>query len=143
MKRLALFLTICLFIGLNMLPHLEGKNTPPTPEEFPSVSSQTATVKGYTSVGNFLYVIAPEYLEASTLINPPQKVPVYYVKINNTISLLKDPHGYILAAEKLKMEEIMIVPDGKYYRTVSLDLHKSDEDLKNAIPVKVNEIIRK
>lgn len=74
-----------------------------------------------------------------------QKGPTYYVKIGDTISLLKDPQSYITAAIRLGMETIKVVPDksGKYYRTVSLDLRQSDEDLKKAIEVKVSEIIVK
>ena len=74
-----------------------------------------------------------------------QKGPVYYVKIGDTISLLKDPQGYITAATRLGMDTIKVVPDksGKWYRTVSLDLNQSDEDLKKAIEVKVSEIIVK
>ena len=87
-----------------------------------------------------------QYQQVSILRAPEsQKGPVYYVKIGDTISLLKDPQGYITAATRLGMETIKVVPDksGKYYRTVSLDLKQSDEDLKQAIEVKVSEIIVK
>ena len=74
-----------------------------------------------------------------------QKGPVYYVRIGDTISLLKDPQGYITAATRMGMDTIKVVPDksGKVYRTVSLDLKQSDEDLKKAIEVKVEDIIVK
>jgi hypothetical protein len=80
-----------------------------------------------------------------TYLDLSQKGPVYYVKIGDTISLLKDPQGYITAAIRLGMDTIKVVPDksGKYYRTVSLDLKQSDEDIKKAIEVKVSEIIVK
>jgi hypothetical protein len=94
----------------------------------------------HVETGNFPYVINPEYLKVNL-----QKGPIYYVKIGDTISLLKDPQGYITAATRLGMDTIKVVPDksGKYYRTVSLDLNQSDEDLKKAIEVKVSEIIVK
>jgi hypothetical protein len=66
---------------------------------------------------------------------------IYYVKVGNTISKLEDKEGYIIAAKRLGMETIQIIPDGKVYRTVSLDLKKSDESLKDAIEVKLDEII--
>ncbi len=68
---------------------------------------------------------------------------VYYVKIGNTISLLEDKAGYIIAAKRLGMETIQIIPDGKIYRTVSLDLNKDNKALKEAIEVKLDEIIVK
>jgi hypothetical protein len=68
---------------------------------------------------------------------------VYYVKVGNTISILEDKEGYIIAAKRLGMETIQIIPDGKIYRTVSLDLNKDNEALKEAIEVKLDEIIIK
>ena len=65
----------------------------------------------------------------------------YYVKIGNTISKLEDSQGYIIAAMRLGMETIMVIADKKVYRTVSLDLNKDDEALKEAIEVKLSEII--
>lgn len=92
----------------------------------------------YTFSGNMIYPIHPDYLLA-------QKGPVYYIRIGDTISLLKDPQGYIIAATRMGMETIKVVPDnsGKFYRTVSLDLKQSDEDLKKAIEVNVKDIIVK
>lgn len=100
--------------------------------------AEQVTAKEYTFSGDFLYAIHPDYLRV-------QKGPVYYVRIGDTISLLKDPQGYITAATRMGMETIKVVPDnsGKYYRTVSLDLKQSDEDLKKAIEVKVSDIIVK
>jgi hypothetical protein len=100
--------------------------------------TEQVTAKDYYFSGEFLYAIHPDYLRV-------QKGPVYYVRIGDTISLLKDPQGYITAATRMGMETIKVVPDssGKYYRTVSLDLKQSDEDLKKAIEVKVSDIIVK
>jgi hypothetical protein len=70
----------------------------------------------------------------------PEKT-MYFVKIGNTISKLEDKGGYIIAAKRLGMESILIIPDGKVYRTVSIDLRKDDESLKDAIEVKLDEII--
>jgi len=80
-----------------------------------------------------------------TVLKTEQKGPIYYVKIGDTISLLKDPQGYIIAAKRLGMTTIKVVPDksGKFYRTVSLDLNQSDEDLKKAIEVETENIIIK
>jgi len=88
-------------------------------------------------------------VQANTVLfsmeDQPQKGPEYYIRIGDTISILKDPQGYKVAAERLGMETIKVVPDksGKFYRTVSLDLNQSEEDLKGAIEVKVSEIIIK
>ena len=104
------------------------------------LEQSSKSILPHVEPGNFPYVIHRDHL-----IPTAQKGPVYYVKIGDTISLLKDPQGYKIAAERMGMETIKVVPDksGKYYRTVSLDLNQSDEDLKKAIEVKVSEIIVK
>jgi len=83
----------------------------------------------------------PEIQGENYPVFPEGEKMTYFVKIGNTISKLEDKEGYIIAAKRLGMESIMIIPDGKVYRTVSLDLHKDDETLKNAIEVKLDEII--
>lgn len=85
--------------------------------------------------------VIPELSHGITIELPAQNKTTYYVKVGNTISQLVDKNGYIIAAKRFGMETILIIPDGKVYRTVSLDLKKDDEALKDAIEVKVDEII--
>lgn len=121
MKTLLNILTLLVFLGLNFCHNVTASE----PQQL-ELSAENQTV--FLDVPDALDVLAAEKT-------------TYFVKIGNTISKLEDKEGYIIAAKRLGMESILIIPDGKVYRTVSLDLHKDDETLKNAIEVKLDEII--
>lgn len=143
MKKLLLLLTMAVFIALN-INHAKPSNPAPpeTIDEAESIQlDQISPVKEnwhFVDISNGLQVgITSPILDLSVI----GEKTIYYVKIDNTISKLEDKNGYIIAAKRLGMETILIIPDGKVYRTVSLDLHKDDEDMKEAIEVKLEEII--
>lgn len=121
MRALLKIITLLLFIGLN-IQHAKGQGT---------VQQTQSLQAGISFTVLDLTATAPLSVEKT----------IYYVKIGNTISKLEDKEGYIIAAKRLGMETIQVIPDGKVYRTVSLDLKKDDEALKEAIEVKLDEII--
>lgn len=108
---------------------------------FKTIEPQKQEAVGLSAVSGprMAYPVPVEYLVTKASIQPEKTM--YYVKIGNTISKLEDKGGYIIAAKRLGMESILIIPDGKVYRTVSIDLRKDDESLKDAIEVKLDEII--
>lgn len=143
MKKIFLLLTMAVFIALN-INHAKPTNptTPETLEEAESIQlDQLSPVQENWHFvdlsGNLEVGITSPILDLSVIGDKT----VYYIKIGNTISKLVDKEGYIIAAKRLGMETIQVVPDGKVYKTVSLDLNKSDEALKDAIEVKLDEII--
>ena len=135
MKTLIKIITLLLFIGLNENHHLKG--------------GTFRSEGGVKAEASALRVVPPlkvqldgiTYLDLTTTAPTYFEKTVYYVKVGNTISKLEDKEGYIIAAKRLGMETIQIIPDGKVYRTVSLGLEKDDEALKDAIEVKLDEII--
>lgn len=135
MKKLILIATVIVFIGMNIF-HLKGSepNTVKQPDPLPKVE------QSYFVNHSIEIPVGITYPVVNLTYSFLDKT-VYYVKIGNTISKLEDKEGYIIAAKRLGMESIMIIPDGKVYRTVSLDLHKDDKELKSAIEVKLDEII--
>lgn len=144
MKKLVALLAF-LFICIAGTMTIQGIQMVQKQEQIKAVlpNQETASFSALSSQ-RMVYPISAEYLLNTTRI-AAQKGPVYYVKIGDTISLLKDPQGYIIAAKRLGMTTIKVVPDksGKFYRTVSLDLNQSDEDLKKAIEVETENIIIK
>lgn len=143
MKKLLLLLTLTVFIAMN-INHAKSTEptTPETIEESENIQlDQLSPVQEnwlFVDISNQMFVgITSPILDLSVIGDKT----VYYIKIGNTISKLVDKEGYIIAAKRLGMETIQVIPDGKVYKTVSLDLNKDDEALKDAIEVKLDEII--
>lgn len=123
MRKLIQIITLMVFIALN-INHAKAQNAQIIGPNVEISHQLIAGIEGWTIVN---------------LTTAPKTT--YYVKVGNTISKLEDKAGYIIAAKRLGMETIMIISDGKVYRTVSLDLNKDNEALKEAIEVKLDEII--
>lgn len=130
MKKLILLLTAILFIALNVISY-RNSQAKKTEQKKEQAIIGYQTVDLVSSIGEMTFINLPSSIEKTT----------YFVKVGNTISKLEDKDGYIIAAKRLGMETIQIIPDGKVYRTVSLDLKKDNEALKEAIEVNLNEII--
>lgn len=142
MKTLIKIIMLLLFIGMNVNHHLKGGTLPLDGGTFRpevGVKAERSDLKATPTLKIRLDGIT--YLDLSTTAPTYREKTVYYVKVGNTISKLEDREGYIIAAKRLGMETIQIIPDGKVYRTVSLDLKKDDQALKDAIEVKLDEII--
>ena len=135
MKKLITLMLMTLFIGLNIKHAKSTESLEVSPREYaPDILQNQVAIS---------YQLVAKIGDHAPILNLTTGKTTYYVKVGNTISKLEDKEGYIIAAMRLGMETILIIPDGKVYRTVSLDLHKDDEALKNAIEVKINEIIIK
>lgn len=136
MKTIVKIITLLLFIGLNINHHLEGGTFRPEG----GVKAEPSSLRVVPPLKVQLYGIT--YLDLTTSAPTFLEKTVYYVKVGNSISKLEDKEGYIIAAKRLGMETIQIIPDGKVYKTVSLDLKKSDEALKkDVIEVRIEDII--